>query len=262
MNHSPLLSESGDAEIAQYHPLSKMAVAALALGLFSPLAVLEPVLFLIPLVGIVAGVAALMLIARNTPALLGRKVALAGLILSVGFGTAAPAHWLTYRELLRREARQFAMAWFDFLREDQPQKAFQLTRHPNYRQPLDDSLWDYYRSHEHVRRELEKYVAPKGRYDTGPRLVRTLLALGPKAQVRYFSTDGQMRLGGVDVVHQTYVVTYDDAGQRKTFFVGLELKRFLIQPDMHASWQLATAKGGVRPAVFGPDPKKNGAPSG
>lgn len=256
----PLLHEAVDAETAQYRPVSKLAVAALVVGLLAPLAVIEPMLYLIPLAGILVGGLALWQIARSDRTLLGRKAALAGLVLSVGLAAAAPGHWITYRWLLRREARQFAAAWFDLLAEGQPQKAFQLTRHPDYRQPLDDSLWSYYKENPQQHQELWSYVGNgrRGPFDNGPQLVPTLLALGPKARVRYFGTDGQGRVDGVDTVHQVYAVTYDDGGQAKTFFVGMELKRFLAKPTGRASWRITHTDGGVRPAAFGGQEKGTG----
>jgi len=254
-NDRPLVHEAGDAEVAQYRPVSKLAVAGLIVGLLAPLAVIEPVLYFIPLLGVLLGAMALGRIARSGQPLLGRKAALVGLVLSVGLAAAAPGHWLTYRWLLRREARQFAEAWFDLLGQGQPQKAFQLTRSPDYRQPLDDSLWDYYKENPQQHQALWNYVGNHERRpgDDAPQLVRTLLALGPAAEVRYFATQGQGRVGGTDTVYQVYAVTYQEGGQPKTFFVGMELRRVLVKPTGRASWQITRADGGVRPLAYGPE---------
>ena len=83
------------------------------------------------------------------------------------FGTAAPTQWFGYRWLLRREARQFADAFFEFLRQGEPHKAYQLTLHPEYRQPLDEKLWRFYRESPHWRGELKNGVATfRGFYGT------------------------------------------------------------------------------------------------
>jgi hypothetical protein len=254
----PQLSDWQDAEIARYHAVSKLAVAGLLFGLAAFLAVIEPVLYFVPLTGIALSAAALGAIARSEQSLLGRKAALVGLALSLAVAAAAPAHWITYRHLVRREAREFALAWFDLLRGGEPQKAFQLTRHPNSRQPLGEGLWDYYRQNPHVRMELETYVAPPdGRWGNfAPKLVRTLLALGPKAEARYFSTDLQGRIGGIDTVYQVYAVTFGEGPQRKTFFVGLEMKRLGAPSSRHAAWQITRADGGVKPLALGGSPEK------
>ena len=88
-------------------------------------------------------------------------------------------------------------------------------------------------------------------FDQAPQLVPTLLALGQKAQIRYFATEGQGRIGGTDTVYQVYAVTYEEGGKPKTFFVGLELKRMLVEPTGRAAWQIARADGGVTPSAYG-----------
>lgn len=241
-----------DAEIASYRAPSVLALAALALGLVSFSAVYVPVLYAAPLAGVACGAAALWRIARND-FLLGRKAAIVGLLLSTLFAAAAPAHWWTVRWLLRSEARQVALAWFDFLRRGEPLQAFELTRNPTYRHALDDSIWEVYKQNVGLHQQVQQYVGP-GRAGEGPRLVRTLLALGEKAEVRYFATDGQKQIGGVDTVYQVYAVTFGPADDRTTFFVGMELKRFLVPPANKASWQIVRADGGVRPVAYGGSP--------
>ena len=56
-------------------------------------------------------------------------------------------------------------------------------------------------------------------------MVRTLLALGPKAQVRFFDTVGQTRQDDDDVVDQLYAVTYEEEGEKKSFFVAVQAVR-------------------------------------
>ncbi len=254
---APAFTDAEAAEIARYRAVSKLAVASLILGLVSFVAVFEPFLYLVPVAGVAVGAAALAAIARND-GLLGRGAAVAGLLLSLLFAAAAPAHWITFRQLLQREARHFARAWFERLREGEPHKAFELTRHPEHRNALGDALWKVYAHSPHLREELENYVAPAQYPDEPPRLVRTLLALGEQARPRYFSTDAQGRIDGVETLYQVYAVTYPEGGEEKTFFVGLEMKRYLVPPDGTASWRLVGARGGVRPAAFGPAGEEQG----
>ena len=259
-NPRPQLTDDQDAELAQYRALSTLAVVGLIWGLLAPLAMIHPLLWGAPLLGILFSGLALRRIARYAPALVGRKAALLGLTLSLLFGTAAPANRLVYRWLVRREGRQFAFQWFGFLARGQPQKAYQLTLAPKYRQPLDDKLWDFYREGPRWQEELEHYVARP--------LVRTLLALGEqarasgepirsgptqvamgeKAVVRYYQTTSQWQTGEGDRVVQVYAVTYqDDQGdERKTFFVALNLQRVKLETG-RANWHLDGVRDGFRP---------------
>ena len=59
---------------------------------------------------------ALWQIAVQAPNLVGRKAALAGLLLGVTFAVAVPTDTGLYRYFIRREARQFAAQWIEDVR--------------------------------------------------------------------------------------------------------------------------------------------------
>ena len=148
-----------------------------------------------------------------------------------------PADLLAYRLMLRNEARQFSALWFRYLSQEEPQKAFQLYQSPQFRQPLDDHLWDYYRHTPQQREALEKFVQIPA--------VRTLLALGPKAQLRFYQTESDGREDSNDVVNQYYAATYEEQGERKSFFLLLHMVR--QQLGNKAGWRITSVEGGVRP---------------
>ena len=104
IDHHPRMTDRQDTEIAAYQSLSMPAVVGLILGLFSPAAMLHPLLWFVPVLGIFFNGLALWSIARNVPAIVGRKAAVVGLVLSVFFGTAAVTDWFVHRQLLRRQA--------------------------------------------------------------------------------------------------------------------------------------------------------------
>jgi len=240
-----------DADAVQYRAVSGLAVLGLLAGLVSLLALASPLLWALAIVAVLVNLAALKRIQANAPALLGRKAALAGLAMSVFAFSAAPADWVVYRWLVRQEARQVAAQWFDFLRANQPQKAHQLSVDPTARDPLDDKLWEAYREGGDGRMMINQFIY-------GPE-VRTLLALGDKATVRYYATESQWSEKDRDRVYQTFAVTFLDSDGLTTFFVGLVLDRTVHAPTGHAYWQVARTFGGVRPKALGGDgnPPKN-----
>jgi hypothetical protein len=248
LDHAPRLSlpEAEEAQAVGYQAVSGLAVLGLLFGLLSPLALLAPAFWLAPLVGIALGLMALARIAQEAPALIGRKAALAGLLLSVVFAAAAPTQWFTYRWLVRREAGVFAMAWFDMLRQREPHKAHQLTDYPTSRRPLDDSLWDYYTNDWPLCQEIRGYVEQP--------LVRTLLALGNRAEARLYQTENQAIGGDGDLVRQVYAVTYQEQGAKKTFFVRMDLERVGIRQQRQSAWRVQHAEGGIRPVALGGQP--------
>lgn len=252
MAEDPQLSPAHlpEPEIAEYRALSVGAVAGLILGLLSPAAMVDPVLWVLPLAGVLVSGLALRRIARNAPALAGRKAALAGLWLSIFFGSAGPANWLLYRWLIDREARRFAAQWFDFLAHDEPHKAYQLKLHPAHRLPLDEHLWEFYRDNPKWMNELQAFVSQP--------LVRALLRLGPQARVRYYQTLGVRRIEHHRYYYLVFVVTYRDPedGRTKSFFARLKLERVTLA-DGRANWHLLSAQDGFVPdSLNRPGPRR------
>jgi hypothetical protein len=181
---------------------------------------------------------------RQAPVLAGRAAARWGLGLSLIFAVAGPTDWLVYQWRTEAEARQFAELWFKLLARQQPEKAFQLTMSPQLRQPLDDRLWEYYRLAPQWRLKLEQFVAPAPEGES-PRLVRTLLALGERARVRYQGNLAHYEENPLEIVIQLFSVTFEDAGVKKTFFVIVRLGRH-IQSNGTANWQILGAEGGKK----------------
>ena len=246
------MMNGGDDDREPYQAVSLHAVLSLTCGLAGPLTFVGPLGWLAPWAGIILAAAALRRIARNAPHLAGRKAALAGLTLSAIFAAAGPVEWIVYRQRVAAEAVQFAQFWFDFLRDDQPQKAFQLTLHPHQRQPLDASLWEFYTQEPRWRHELDDYVTQPA--------VRTLLALGPRAEVRFCQIDAQDRERDHDLVSPLFAVTFDEAGRKKTYFIRLKLERMRLttrdaqkRTVAFADWRVVMIEGGVRPAGSVPE---------
>lgn len=232
------ITDSQDAEMAEYRPLAAQAVLALIFGLLAPLAMIDVMLWGVPVLGVLFGWWALRRIRKNAPAMTGRKIALAGLALSLLFLVAAPSDWLAYRSIIRDEARQFSALWFKYLNQEEPQKAHQLTLIPQSRQTLDERLWAYYRNNPKARQDLETYVKSP--------LVRTLLALGPKAQVRFYQNAGQVHDNDNDQVEQLYAITYEEDNERKSFFVLVRMARRKLS-NGNAGWRILQTEGGVKP---------------
>lgn len=223
--------------MAEYRSVSGIAVAGLVFGTLSLGAMVDPLAWILPTVGIGFSATALVRIAGSDGSLIGRKAALVGLALSVTFGTAGPVEWFCSRWLVRREARQFTEAWFEYLRQGDPHKAHQLTLPLADRQPLDDSLWTEYQ--QGLRLDLKGELKKP--------LVRSLLHLGDRAQVRFYQTTMQDRTGNRDRLEMVYAVTYPDGEEKKSYLVSVRLERREIEHTTHAGWRIIGADGGIRP---------------
>ena len=235
------LSESPEAEAyEQYRSVSGLAIFGLFLGLFSPLALTSPAAWLVPVVAAIVCLAALWRIRHKSETMIGRKAALCGLVLAVLFAAAALSQWYGYRYTIEHQARGIATSWFDLLADDQPLKAHQLNLIPGERKPLDGPLLHFYQRGPNLRDELDKFLENP--------LVRTLLALGKKADIRFYECGGIWGPPGKENVREIYSISYDDKdGQRKTFFASVLLRRFPPDQEDQINWVVADFDGGVRP---------------
>src|SRR5690606_17644014 len=95
----------------RYTSLSSLAVGAFLLGLGSLVALLTPLLVVIPFAGVIVSLFALVRISRSAGALSGRNLAMAGLALSVICGVASPLRVTMRDSLYSKQADQAARAW-------------------------------------------------------------------------------------------------------------------------------------------------------
>jgi hypothetical protein len=226
----------------EYRPVSVWAIVVLVLGLLSATAFVHPLLWLIPPLGVVSGLLTLRRIRTQEPRPFGRSMALAGVALSVFFGVAAGAHLWSYRYLGQIEARYTAQQWFEYLRQGEPQKADQLCENPLTRPPLDDGLWGFYRTHQDAREGLRKFVANP--------LVRTLLALGKKAQARPYAHGSFTVDGNSELAEEVFAVTFEDQGLKKSFFAVVTLESVPPDGSRRPRWCVVGYRGGIKPQAF------------
>ncbi len=228
------LTASPDADLVNYRALPWQAVVSLILGVLSPAALIDPMLWAVPVLGIFFSVWALRRIKRNCSTLTGRKRAVLGLTLALLSAVAAPTDRLMYRWLLRSQAQQVADAWFQLLLQDHPLAAGKMVIAP---------------PPPHVPEAIAK-VAPQklgevDRFGNTP-LAKTLLAMGPRAQVRFYEPWSQTRDSNRETVELVYTVTYDDASQSKPLPVLVRLSRRTFSSGK-AEWRIAQTEGGVPP---------------
>jgi hypothetical protein len=244
------ITDSRDAELASYRALPVLVVVGLIFGLLSPLAMVDIMLLCVPVIGAMLSWVALRRISKDPQALGGRKMAIAGLALCLMFLAAAPADLLAHRWMIENESQQFADLWFQYLTDGQPQKAHQLAIDPAARQPLDERLWAYYRSAPAPKSEQPGIPTSTPRADlehfVKQPVVRALLALGPKARVRFYQSGDQLSEGGNDLIGLLYAVTYDDRGERKSFFVVVQMLRRKLA-EGRAGWCIVRSDVGGRP---------------
>jgi hypothetical protein len=98
-------------EPGEYRPVSWLAVAAAVGGAVSAVALLGPVFWAVPLLGILLSLVALGDVGRPGAERVGRWAALAGLFLAVGFGAQAVGSHLVQRWVAKERAIATARHW-------------------------------------------------------------------------------------------------------------------------------------------------------
>jgi len=215
---SPTLDSSeAEDDALEYRSLEPLAIVSVLLGLASPVAIFQPLLTVIPILGLLTAVVAVAKIGSER-ARTGRGVALAGLVLSTFFLAVPLARYASAQMMLRGQAVPVATEFLDRLQRQRPEEAVLLQMAPDYRPPIDDGLWSYFRNDQEARTQLQAFVKQP--------FVRVLLALGPDAEVKLLKVNGIGAGNQFALADLHYTVTFrDDDGQRKTLVVGILLER-------------------------------------
>ena len=237
----PRMFDLADEEVVAYRGVSALALAGLIAGLLSPLAYLGSVLLLLPIAAAAASAVALWQIAAHESSLVGRKAALAGLLLGVTFLVAAPTSAAVYRYFICKEASQFASQWIEDVRRGDVLAAHELTVDPRRRAPPEASLAPFYSQSDYHKKILDGFKNEP--------VNRTLFALGASAQYRLYEAayEGGMEAG--DYARATYAVTCTDGGgERKTFFIALNMNRKIDATSGRCDWTIGRIEVPVRPS--------------
>lgn len=205
-----------EADLEQYRSVSVTAIVALVLGVLSPLGLLHPVLWAVPMAGIVVSLTALAQLRSEENQLAGRKAAQLGLALCLLFGAASPARYFSRSYFVRRDARRLADEWLGYLRSGDRYKAHQLLYDSGLRAPLDEALPAYYQRNPEQQQSLAGFAAEDS--------IRSLLALSDQAKIEHASTLEHSTDGVRDLVIEQFRVT-DPAGENKDFYVQVSLNR-------------------------------------
>lgn len=162
-SNSPLTGFSSELDQLpdelNYRPVCGAAVAGMLLGAASIAAFFGPVLWAVGGLAFVVCCFALYRISTTTPPLLGKKLALIGLGLSVLLTTGAIAKDYAAQWLVREESRRVAELWLNALESGNMALVHQLTKEPLERDPRLESLKEVYDNNSVLADELKQFSA-------------------------------------------------------------------------------------------------------
>ncbi len=130
-------------ELQSYRAISPWMPLTVLLGLASPLALVHPLLWTVPLTGILLawiGIKQVSSDSRYT----GQIAIRYSLALTLLFGTMAPVRYVSRQWILTHQAKVLATDWVRLIRSGDFQQAHQWTLPPDKRAPHDISLAHFY----------------------------------------------------------------------------------------------------------------------
>lgn len=124
-------SFSGGAEtpeLEDYRPISPLVVGACVTALVSFVAVVHPVLWVVPVVAAALSIGAIVRVSAPQSRYSGRPAAVIALGIAMLSGTYAPARTLSYERALGTRAQEKTEAWISLIQKGRLQEAHQFTK--------------------------------------------------------------------------------------------------------------------------------------
>ena len=210
-----------------YTQISVLGVIAFVVGLASFVAFLEVYGLAISVLGIILSLIAFILIVRSKGVLIGKQLAVLGLIFSIFTLSGVVAKWYYYQNSVRNEADRFCRIWFDAVKSKNLVLALEMTT-PSWTRNVNKSVDEWWKSNlsagETTMSNDEKISVFLSKLDA--RQLRALWFLGDRAVVTYYKTESLQFFDGRDIVVLVYAVTYTDSdGKPRTFFLKFSVDR-------------------------------------
>lgn len=130
--------------IESYRPFSGWAIASLALSIVSVLGMINPQLFLLPLIALVISLVTCIRISWSKTQPIGSWLALVAVLLSGFFLSGGVVYTRLRQQHYFGLARQYADTWFDLVRDGEIYRPHHLLKDWPRRQPSNVDLDEYY----------------------------------------------------------------------------------------------------------------------
>lgn len=248
-------SDIEELEVPEYRPASKGAIVAWGCALLSWLALIHPLLLVIPILGAILAVTVYVRAMPEERLRWGKGKSVLAMLFCVVFGTWSISAAAYERKILSDQAHQFAVEWLELIREGKLYEAHQLTLTEDQRAEPGESLSDHYAIKERKFPE----GGPKDGSMSDPKEMMAMMTPSPHELFRNFFSEAHPKrlseLAGNATYHflrtvqvhnantrdtlikQLYGVDYSERGQRHRFVIGIVMERAL--DDRVANWRVS-----------------------
>jgi hypothetical protein len=131
-------------ELAGYRPVSPFVIGVCIASVLSLLALIHPLLWVIPVVTVVLAIIAIVRVSPADSDYSGRLAAMIALCFATLVGGYAPARVISSERTLYAIAREKSEQWIALLQQGRIQEAHQFTKSVDERYPGPESLATYY----------------------------------------------------------------------------------------------------------------------
>ena len=223
------------AEVIEYRSPQPLAVLTLALGLLSFLAVLRPVLWIVPLVAVVLGPISLWRLASDRTKV-GRQAAIWGMALALFCGAWGVSRHLSRHWWLTSQARVDADAWLDLVQQNRLKEAHQLHGRQIQRVPEGTSIDEYYRTDKFAAHDLRAF------FDQEP--LRSFVALKEPVEVQFQRTAAVETDVYFDSVTLRYEVIMRREGRTYARPIHIIMRREAVEGTSDSQWFVSSVEQG------------------
>lgn len=211
-----------------YRDVSRAAIAALVLGIVSPLVLVSPLLALVPLLAILLAIIALRGIRASDGQMVGWLPAVIGLCLAL-FSLGANASWsLSRQAYLEAQSHQFADEWLAILARGDQQLAHQFHLTPLERISDPQALATFYKTQPEAAKSLQQMM-------TSEALAEFVLQ-GPSVKYHFDAVVSQDREGQLDELVLKY---HYDRPNKPPREIWITVKLY-VDEDGKSGWQIVS----------------------
>lgn len=223
---SPTLTPHEQA-LVRSRTVSRPALVALGLGIASPLALVNPILCLVPLLAIAAAIIGLRAVRAGGGLVIGRVPAVAGMCLATFFLGWGVSQRFSRELTLEHHAREFAEAWLRLVAAGELEQAHQLRTASNNRLRSVAARREFYAKNPEALTDLNTL------FSTSP--LKEFVALGKNVEFEFISPQGGERLPGSDILVLEYAFGPPRASTKAPLWITVKRQ---TEEDGYTDWQL------------------------
>ncbi len=208
-------NQESASDVLEYRSLSVLAVTVTVLGVFSAVALVSPLLWVVPLLTIVLAVGALRSLAKN-PEKIGRRAVVFAIVLAVFFGAWAPSRYFTRQWWLYAEARARADEWLELVCTNELRKAHQLHVRGSRRVAKGKSVDEFYDKTKAAQSDVYAF------FDAGA--LKIIVAQDGIPTFEFVGNVGHLHTALSDTISLRYLVRYEDNMEPKALPIKVVLE--------------------------------------